>query len=130
VKKKVIKKIPMLGDPFWLDVSPDGKEVLVTDYLSGDSTVDVIDVKKNRVVETIPVGSDAYGVAYDPSDGAHAYVTNDSTRVVSVIDTSTREVVDTFTATGTQILVPTINPAGTLGYIGDRRGLITTFTPY
>jgi YVTN family beta-propeller protein len=76
------------------------------------------------------VGTSVYGLAYDRSDGEHAYVTNDTTRLVSVIDTSTREVVDTFTATGTQILVPTINPAGTLGYVGDRYGLITTFTPY
>ena len=130
VKKKVIKNIAVQGDPYWLDVSPDGEEVLVADYVSGSSTVDVINVKKTKVVATIPVGTDAYGVTYDPSDGAHAYVTNDSTREVRVIDTATREVVETFTATGTQILVPNINPAGTLGYVGDRRGLITTFTPY
>jgi YVTN family beta-propeller protein len=129
-KKKVIKKIPLVGLPWWLEVSPDGKEILVTDYIDGDSTVDVINVKKNKVVARIDVGTSVYGLAYDRSDGEHAYVTNDTTRVVSVIDTSTREVVDTFTATGTRVLVPTINPAGTLGYVGDRYGLITTFTPY
>ena len=128
-KKKVITKISMVGYPWWLDVSPDGTEVLVTDYVNGNTTVNVIDVESNEIVERIPVGSSAYGVAYDPSDGLHAYVVNDRTRLVSVIDTTEREVVDSFTATGTQNLVPTINPAGTLGYIGDRRGLVTTFTP-
>lgn len=128
-KKKVIKKISMRGYPWWLEVSPDGKEVMVTDYIDGESTIAVISVKKKKKIANIPIGTSIYSVAYAP-DGDHAYVLNPDTRVVSVIDVATRAIVDTFTTTGTDPLVITFNPAGTLGMIGDRYGLITTFTPY
>ncbi len=130
VKEKVIKKIPSRGYPWWLEVSPDGSEVMFTDYVAGKtSSVAIINVRKNKIVDRVNIGSSAYALTYAP-DGDHAYVVNDSANEVSVIDTTTRRIVQRFTSSATVTLIPTINPAGTLGYIGDRYGVITTFTPY
>lgn len=128
-KKKVITKISLRGDPWWLDISPDGKKIIVADYREGNSSVSVISAKKNKVISRIAVGSSIYGVTFTP-DGDHAYATNPDTGEVSVIDMSTLSVVDTFTASGASPLIATFHPAGTLGYIGDRYGMITSFTPY
>lgn len=128
-KQKVAKKISMHGNPWWLEVSPDGSEVMVADYTEGDSSVAIIDVKKNKIVGRVAIGSSVYSLVYAP-DGDHAYVVNDATDEVSVIDTATRTIVDTFTASGTSTLEPTINPDGTLGFLGDRYGYLTTFTPF
>jgi YVTN family beta-propeller protein len=128
-KQKVIKKVSMRGYPWWLEVSPDGTEVMVTDYNDGNSSVAIINVKKNKIVGRVAIGSSAYALAYAP-DGDHVYVVNDATDEVSVIDTATRTIVDTFTASGSATLIPTINPAGTLGFLGDKYGYLTTFTPF
>ena len=48
------------------------------------------------VVDTIPVGPSPFDVAITP-DGSRAYVANQGNGTVSVIDTSTRSVISTFT---------------------------------
>ena len=54
----------------------------------------VIDSATNKVVATVPVGSDPKGVAVNP-DGHDAYVANNRSGAISVIDTATNKVVAT-----------------------------------
>jgi YVTN family beta-propeller protein len=56
----------------------------------------VIDTSANKVVATVVVGSEPFGVAVTP-DGKHVYVTNVGTNpgTVSVIATATNKVVAT-----------------------------------
>jgi YVTN family beta-propeller protein len=54
----------------------------------------VIGTATNTVVATVPVGSFPYGVAVTP-DGTHAYVANQGSNDVSVIDTASNTVVAT-----------------------------------
>jgi YVTN family beta-propeller protein len=51
-----------------------------------DGTVSVIDTATNMVMTTLTVGSAPEGVAVTP-DGRHAYVANEGSNNVSVIDT-------------------------------------------
>src|SRR4029453_7413460 len=54
--------------------------------------VSVIDTATNTVVAMVPVGTNPYGVAVNPT-GAFAYVANSTSGDVSVIDTATNVVV-------------------------------------
>jgi YVTN family beta-propeller protein/autotransporter-associated beta strand protein len=60
----------------------------------GDRTVSVIDMHAERVLATVPVGAEPWGVAVTP-DGRRAYVTNASSNSVSVLDVARRSVVTT-----------------------------------
>ena len=61
----------------------------ISNYLSNN--VSVIDTATNTVIATIPVGSEAWGVAVKP-DGTRVYVTDNN---VSVIDTALKTVIAT-----------------------------------
>ncbi len=54
----------------------------------------MINTATNTVIATIPVGTAPHGVAITP-DGAFAYVGNEYSNTVSVIDTATNTLVDT-----------------------------------
>ncbi len=54
----------------------------------------MIDTATNTVIATVPVGIAPNGVAITP-DGKFAYVGNEYSSTVSVIDTATNAVVDT-----------------------------------
>ena len=60
---------------------------------NASNNISVIDTGDNTVVDTIPVGTNTYGVAVAP-DGKHVYV-GSQTNDVSVIDTRTNKVVAT-----------------------------------
>jgi YVTN family beta-propeller protein len=82
-----------------------------------DDTVTIIDAATNGTVGTIPVGHHPYGVAVDP-EGAHVYVGNLDGNSVSVITTSTKNVVDLpvgDTPTGVAVKLP-----GTRVYVANR----------
>ena len=76
--------------------------------------VSVIETNSNKVVATIPVGTDPAGVAINPS-GTRAYVTNRYSNSVSVIDTSTNSVIKTIHVGSTPNGVA-VNPTGTRVY--------------
>ena len=59
-----------------------------------DNTVSVIDVSTNTVTNTIPVGSNPYGVAVS-EDGARVYITNNGDSSISVISTFSNTVIST-----------------------------------
>ena len=61
---------------------------------SGDNTVSVIDIAKNEVVATVPIGSHPEGIVATPY-GKKVYVTNTDIEYVSVIDTATNKVIAT-----------------------------------
>ncbi|MGC9157329.1 MAG: YncE family protein, partial [Candidatus Micrarchaeia archaeon] len=69
----------------------------------------------NHVFNTIKVGSEPYGVAFNPS-GTLAYVTNYGSDTVSVIDVSTNTIVNTITV-GSEPTGVAFNPSGTLAYV-------------
>ena len=78
--------------PFHVSVTPDGKQVYVSN--AGSDTVSVINPSTNRVIATIPAGIRPSGVAITP-DGVRAYVTNGKSDTVSIIDTATNQVIAT-----------------------------------
>jgi YVTN family beta-propeller protein len=66
---------------------------------------------------TIPVGQYPIGVAVSP-DGKHAYVANESVpSSVSVIDTATNQVTDTFAIPSSSPLGVAVSPDGTRAYV-------------
>jgi len=69
------------------------------------------------VFATIPVGAGPFGVAITP-DGTRAYVTNDSSNTVSVVDISNNSVFATIPVGGSPIGVA-ITPDGTRAYVAN-----------
>ena len=67
-------------------------EAFVSNYRS--LSVSVISDATNKVVDTIPVGTNPAGVAYDSGKG-EVFVTNEGSNNVSVISDATNKVVDT-----------------------------------
>lgn len=97
-----------------LAVTPDGKQVYVTDRLRAD--VLIVDPSRMTIVgavRTLPV---PMAVAVSP-DGTRAYVSDKQTNSITVIDTSTRAVTATWTVDG--------GPAEDLAVAPDGRRLVT-----
>jgi YVTN family beta-propeller protein len=109
----VVATIPGFILPTGVAITPDGTDpyegvdrrhqspAYVTNHVSTidgsnfpASAVSVIDIARNKVVATIPVGQFPSGVAITP-DGTHAYVANQGDGTVSVIDTANNNVVAT-----------------------------------
>src|SRR5271165_4240434 len=84
---------------------------------NASNSISVIDTGDNTVVDTIPVGTNPYGVAVAP-DGKHVYVTNYVSNDVSVIDSRTNKVVATVPV-GTNPYGVAVAPDGTRAYIAN-----------
>jgi len=80
----------------------------------GSGNVTVIDTSTNKVIATVMVGSQPYGIAVTP-DGAFAYVANCGGNVF-VIDTATNKVATKFPAGACPTGVA-ITPDGTRAYV-------------
>jgi YVTN family beta-propeller protein len=96
-------------------VTPDGSKVYVANWASNN--VSAIDTATNKVIATIAVGSEPFGVAVTP-DGCKVYVANGASSNVSVIDTATNTVTAAITVgSGPVALGVFIRPsfAGTRG---------------
>ncbi|MFJ5927672.1 PxKF domain-containing protein [Kitasatospora sp. NPDC092948] len=97
--------------------SPDGAHAYVGHYLSARAGgVDVIDTATRTVTTTVTVGSQPFGIAVAP-DGAHAYVANLIGGSVSVIDTTTNNLVESIT--DSRIFMPAavaVSPDGSRVY--------------
>ena len=94
-----IAEIPVGREPHSVAVLRNN-EAYVTNSASG--TVSVIGLKgkgENKVIAEIPVGTEPRGCALTPS-GNRLYVANHTAGTVSVIDTSTRTVIDTIEVGG------------------------------
>jgi len=81
---------------FRVAVSPDGARVYATDRVNGNLLV--IDTTENRVLQTIPVLSDASETRdlFVSADGTRLYVTNQNSDDLVVFDTATLRVLRTF----------------------------------
>jgi YVTN family beta-propeller protein len=101
---RVVATIPVGADPHGIAATyeEDGNIALDSNLLlkfpytyvanTGSNTVSVIDGKTDRVVATIPVGSQPHGIIVSNTLGK-VYVTNSGSNSVSVIDGKTNEVV-------------------------------------
>jgi serine/threonine-protein kinase len=109
----VVTTIPAGQDPGLMAISPDRRQIYISNGAPG--TVTVIDTTRNIVAATIPVGQQPWVVAFTP-DGRRAYVPNEGSGTVSVIDT-TRNIVTTTIPVGQQPDFVTLSPDGRYGYV-------------
>lgn len=92
------------------------KNAYITNF--NDSTVSVIDIDTDIVINTIPVGTGPFGVAVSDIRN-RVYVTN-YYNTISVIDTIAQTVIDTIPIDNTPTGIA-INPNGTLVYAAFNR---------
>ena len=83
---KVVGAVPVGHVPRGIVLSPDGRQIYVTN--SWSDTVSVIDVATLRTVRTLPTGFEPTGIVSDRS-GETLYVANRLSSDISVIDVST-----------------------------------------
>ncbi len=84
------------------------------------SSVTVINTSTDRVVATVTVGNDPFGVAITP-DGTSAYVANSGSGSMSVIDTTSRTVVATIIVGGRPQAIA-FTPDGSRAYVTNSTG--------
>jgi YVTN family beta-propeller protein len=106
-------------DPFSLAVQADGSRLLVCNY-RGDS-VSVIDTASNAVVATIPVGRVPVAVAITPDD-ALAFVVNQGSANITVIDLATLKAVGTPIKVAFTPSAIAFTPDGTQAYVVHQGG--------
>jgi serine/threonine-protein kinase len=109
----VVTTIPAGQDPSLMAISPDRRQIYISNGAPG--TLTVIDTTRNIVAATIPVGQQPWLVAFSP-DGRRAYVPNQGSGTVSVIDTA-RNTVTTTIPVGQQPDFMTLSPDGRYGYV-------------
>jgi YVTN family beta-propeller protein len=111
--------------PYAVAVNPAGTRVYVTHESS--TTVSVIDASTNTAVGTIAVGTGVgtvalgtgtYGVAFNPA-GTRAYVANNGSNDVTVINTATETAIANVTV-GTGPWGVAVDPTGTFVYVGNQ----------
>jgi YVTN family beta-propeller protein len=116
------------ADPLGVAVTDGGTTVYVTN--AGDGTVSVIDatVEPPSVTNTIPVGARPIGIALDQRR-ARLFVADQGTNpgVVSVIDTATNAVVESFTGVGNAPFGVTALPDG--GAVVGSAGFVSVISP-
>jgi YVTN family beta-propeller protein len=110
-----------VGGPFGVAVTPNGANVYVTKYGSGDTgTVSVISTATNKVTSTITLEDQPYSVAITPN-GAYAYVTGFVNGSVSVISTATNKMIATIIIGGSHYGVA-VTPNGDYVYVTNYNG--------
>jgi YVTN family beta-propeller protein/probable HAF family extracellular repeat protein len=99
--------------PGFLASSPDQTQL----YMTAGNQVDVVDTASNTIVQAIPVGNNAVGVAYSPL-ATSAYVANNADNTISVIDTTKRSVITTIPGVPSPVFAA-ITPDGQSLYVTD-----------
>jgi len=110
-----VANIPVGSGPWGVAISPDGKQVYVTN--NHGNNVSVIDTASSTVVAAIPVQLSPFGVAFTP-DGTSAYVVNGSSNSVSVINVVSQTVVATVPVQSSPVGVAmALTSNGTFAYV-------------
>ncbi len=107
-----VGRIEVLGQPVFVRVRPDGRQVWVNFALPDNGQVQVIDTKDLRIVQTLNPGPGVLHLEFEPKGGAVWVSVRDADRV-EVYDTAT------FARTAT---VPADKPSGI--FLTDRAGRI------
>jgi YVTN family beta-propeller protein len=104
----VVGTIPVGDSPAALAMAPNGQQL----YVMVAGAIQVIDPATDAVVAAIPVAGSG-GVAFTP-DGSRAYVASGA---ISVIDTTTQTVVQSFFADSGSASAVAISPDGSRAYV-------------
>ncbi len=83
----------------------------------GSNTTSVIDTTTNKVIATVNVGTEPWGITVSP-DGSKVYVTNNDSNTVSVIDTAAKKVTATINV-GNKPGGVAVTPDGTKVYVAN-----------
>ncbi|HEY9723731.1 MAG TPA: YncE family protein [Oscillatoriaceae cyanobacterium] len=86
--------IPVSNGPISLATDPRGQQAYLYVVCQVGNTVDVVDRRSSLRIRSINVGEKPYGIAISP-DGLKAFVTNEDSDTVSVIDLNNRIVTQT-----------------------------------
>jgi YVTN family beta-propeller protein len=134
----VVATIPGFSGPFAISLTPSGRYAYVTNFGSNNfapfgTTVSVVDLTTNQIVNTITTGIQPAGVAL--SKTCYAYVTNYNTLyavgaptfddltagqgTVSIIDTKTKEVIEPTILVGQSPANITIAPDNKHAYVSN-----------
>ena len=108
---------------------PSNNQIYVTNAGSNDTYV--INAATNRVVKSIAVGIEPFGIAYNPSNNI-VYVTNPANNTISVIDAATDVVVSTIPLSSFSgvINIPDSNRPSLLAYVKENGALYVSKGPY
>jgi YVTN family beta-propeller protein len=92
-QKKIVRTLKAGSDPENFDVSPDGKQIFISN--EDDEEVSVVDIASGAVVKTAKVGAQPEGVKVTP-DGKLVWVTSEETGTISVLDPVAGKILKTF----------------------------------
>src|SRR6201986_2994990 len=90
---KVLKMLPAGSDPENFDVSPDGKQIYVSN--EDEAAVSIIDIDAGKLVKTLKMGAQPEGVKVTPN-GKLVWVTSEETGTISVLDPVAGKILKTF----------------------------------
>ena len=92
-QKKIVRILKAGSDPENFDVSPDGKQIYISN--EDEAEVSVVDVASGSVVKTAKVGEQPEGVKVTP-DGKLVWVTSEETGTIAVLDPVAGKILKTF----------------------------------
>jgi YVTN family beta-propeller protein len=114
----VISTVPVAVGPTSVVAHPDGNRVYVTHGQSGGNKISMIDTFTNTIAATFASGGiNPEGAAIHP-DGTRLYVTNSGDGVLTVIDTTTNQIIATVRGMNDPLGVA-VHPDGTWVYVGS-----------
>src|SRR5271154_736655 len=79
-QSKLLRVIPGGSDPENFDVSPDGKQIYISN--EDEEAVSIVDIASGTVAKTLKVGAQPEGVKVTP-DGKHVWVTSEETGTIA-----------------------------------------------
>src|ERR1700744_435470 len=82
-QNKLVRMLKAGSDPENFDVSPDGKQIYVSN--EDEAAVSIIDVEAGKIAKTLKRGAQPEGVKVTP-DGKSVWVTSEETGTISVLD--------------------------------------------
>lgn len=117
--------IPVGNEPRGVVLAPDAGRAYVV--VSGENSVDVVDLKSRLPEARIPVGTEPWYAALTP-DGRRLLVGNASSGDVTVVDTETRKATRTIPLNGRNLRRLAMTPDGSAAYVAHiaDRGSPTT----